>query len=272
VKDYPTARNLKFAHEDEILGTGGCHLPLAGWRGESNLVVYNPDVIADIDLRGFIAQHNRSPHLASMVVLEKVPEGKPGLQMRGGKIFAFDAKQAASGAGYDQGYGAAVYILGAGTRKYFPSGEKSFSIIPVLESALAAGESIGAFPHRGIWYDMGDSVAGYLQSQLTLLQSGDPEILEALGVFDILKTTGKHGEFPATAKPDYKLHGPVLRCGEVTIGADCEIGPHVVLCHGAEIGAGARLRNAVVLENAKIAAGADLDGVIATATGLHPTP
>ncbi|MEL6403385.1 MAG: NDP-sugar synthase [Chloroflexota bacterium] len=65
-----------------------------------------------------------------------------------------------------------------------------------------------------------------------------------------------------------KVHYPIRVDPSVSVGQEAELGPHVYIERGSSVGYGARIKNAVVLENASVPADSDIDGAIVTSGGI----
>jgi NDP-sugar pyrophosphorylase family protein len=254
--------SIKLSHEPEILGTGGAHNPLQAWRGDDDLLVYNPDVISDIDLKKFLREFNDSGHIAAMVVLDKIPQGKFCMAIRGNEVAAFQIPQdGVLEKGLKRAYGAAVYVL---SKRFFKYVEKSgsFSVIDSFEAATKAGESVGAFFHKGVWFDMGESVKGYWQSQLDILSRSSQGVFEKIRYLDLCAALKKPVVYQKFSLKTIKLEEPVLIFGQSLIESQCHLGPAAVVCEGANIGQRARLKNCLILGGAKILPGENLENLI----------
>ena len=60
---------LNSSFEAQILGTGGAIPPLRSWLNGSHLLIFNADILCDVNLQELIKHHFASEALATMVCL-----------------------------------------------------------------------------------------------------------------------------------------------------------------------------------------------------------
>lgn len=142
---------LVLSYEPEILGTGGAVIPLKPWLKEDHLLIYNADIVSDIDLRALIALHLKSGDEATMVLLPHNPTRKTPVWSKGNHIIQIGGES--SGASEHTFTG--VHILSPRFVRRLP--HKGFwHIIDTYQEALAEGVPIGRFIHHGLWNDLGN--------------------------------------------------------------------------------------------------------------------
>jgi len=152
---------IEFSHEkDELLDTGGGIANASRFFGEDPFLVYNVDVLSNIDLRDMYEDHLRSGAIATMAVKERVTtrsllmdEGAslkgwrdnrtgetilPGTSAEGLVPIAFSA----------------IHIMDPGVFELFPT-EKCFPLMPFYLE-LARTHPVHLYRHdRDSWADMG---------------------------------------------------------------------------------------------------------------------
>ncbi len=155
--------------EPEILGTGGAINPIRPWLGEDSLLIYNGDVIADIELKKLVDFHLLHKHAATMVLLDHHKKDTTPVYTDHGRIAQIGLHpSSAQATGRQVHTFSGIHILSSKLLKYLNS-IGSFSVIEAYQSALLAGESIGAFIHGGFWEDLG-TPKDYYQAHLKLFQ------------------------------------------------------------------------------------------------------
>lgn len=133
--------------------------------GEGPVVVWNGDVVADVDVRGLLSEHDRCAPEATLVVLRRPGrEGNVGLaedgrvvRLRGESVA--DEVRSADFAG--------VHVLGAALRDALP--ERGCLVGDAYIPALKRGAVLRTVEHHGPWHDIG-SVASYLDANLDWLR------------------------------------------------------------------------------------------------------
>lgn len=144
-------------HEPEILGTGGGVANAAPILGEGDVVVWNGDILADVDLGAMIAAHRRARAAATLAVAPRPPgEGTVGVGADGrvvrlrGQRFGDEARG---------GDFLGIYVLGEPLRARLraPGCLIGDGCLPALRDGLA----LSTFAIDGPWDDIG-SVERYL--------------------------------------------------------------------------------------------------------------
>lgn len=144
-------KEVKISHEPEILGTGGAVIPLKPWLKEDHLLIYNADIVSDIDLQALISSHLNSGDEATMVLLPNNASKKTPVWSRGNHIVQISGDASAASEHTFTG----VHILSPRFIKRLP--DKGFwHIIDTYQEALAEGVPIGRFIHHGLWNDLGN--------------------------------------------------------------------------------------------------------------------
>ena len=139
---------LELSREDPVLETGGGLKKAAGFFSDGQpFLVYNADVVTDLDLRALLAAHAASGALATLAVLDR--PSKRRLLFKDGRL-----------AGREPGEGEALAFSGvhACSPALFPlvSEEGVFSSVDVWLRLAKEGRHIGAFRHDGgVWLDIG---------------------------------------------------------------------------------------------------------------------
>jgi NDP-sugar pyrophosphorylase family protein len=143
---------ITYQHESEPLGTAGPLRPLlAGLDPGDAILVVNGDLLTDMDFSAFIdAYEQRRPAIQVGAIRreERVQLGVLRLddndQVRG-----YDEKPLHT---YHASMG--VYLVSAAAARWLPPAGR-FDMPDLILAALAAGESVAAWTHQGIWLDIG---------------------------------------------------------------------------------------------------------------------
>ena len=218
--------------EETIKGTGGGLGQIAKEFGSGPLLVVNSDVAFDFDL-GRVA----AAHLASGAAVSLVLHDRPGLNqviVEGERVVGFREDQPDRGAVKQRRLAyACVQVVSPIVFDYLPT-DGYFDLIEAYQRMIAHGLTIRAhlLPGGHFWTDIG-CLADYL---------------------------ALHGEVLAGGRSvwGYSPQGPVLLGQGAKLEAGAQVRGFACLGPGAEVEAGARLEEAVVLEGARVKAGAEV--------------
>ena len=153
--------DIEFSHEkDELLDTGGGIANASWFFGEDPFLVYNVDVLSNIDLRDMYEDHLRSGAIATMAVKERVTTRSllmdEGASLKGWRdnrtgetiLTGTSAKGLAPIAF------SAIHIMDPGVFELFPR-EKRFPLMPFYLE-LARTHPVHLYRHdHDSWADMG---------------------------------------------------------------------------------------------------------------------
>jgi len=235
---------IDYILETEPLDTAGAIL-LAETRltGET-LIVFNADILTDLDLRQLIEFHRQHDADATLT-LTQVPDIKPfGLvELSGDRIVRFHEKPNPTEAENFLRQG--INTVNAGTyvleprifRHYTPNLPLSFERV-VFPHTLEQGYKMQGFVWQGYWLDLG-TPAKYLQGQCDILQG-------KLGSawFDLTETAyelvaGAWVSKTATVSPLASLSPPCF------VGDYAMLGDQAVIPSGCIIGANSLINRAI---------------------------
>lgn len=144
----------------EILGSGGVFPPLKAWLKDDDVLVYNGDILSDIDFAALKTLHQKSRG-QNLVTLAVKPshnglDRAVWIQHQGGKLLVKSISKVAPPGEVTTAYTfAGAYITSSKLLSYLPAGGPS-DVIEAFQKALADGHSIEAMPHGGFWADVGN--------------------------------------------------------------------------------------------------------------------
>lgn len=231
--------SLQFFHEPVLLETGGGIKNIAAFIEDEPLLVYNGDILTNIDLPGLMEAHSRAKNLATLALFSTGPNCNVALQ--GDRVV--DMRHARGiHAGTHQFTG--IYVIEPEILNLIPEAEK-ISIVPAFLQLAERGE-LGAFIADGAsWHDLGTRDE-YLAAHAYLRQIQRAHLVDENGFQAI--------------HPAAKIH-PSASVDSAT----CFIGPHCVIDKNV------KLRNTIVWPGAHVTSGSQLDGCIVRkfASGNH---
>jgi mannose-1-phosphate guanylyltransferase len=166
----------QLSYEAEILGTGGCVNPLRSWLGSDELLIYNGDIVTDVDLPRLITQHRSHRPDATMVLLAPHRSGTTPVYWDGrNKLVAIGGE---APLGSQQATFSGIHILGPRLLQAIPA--RGFqNVIDAYQTVLKQGGRIEVAIHQGFWADLGQP-QDYLQAHSDLLHAQERERISSL--------------------------------------------------------------------------------------------
>lgn len=260
--------DLAVSHEPVIAGTGGAlrearrHL-----AGAEAIVLWNGDVLFDLDLGPVLAAHRSSGALATMV-LAPMPEGEgyAAVEVDEGGAVRRIAGLGPGGDGLSALHFTGVHVLAPALLDAVP-GEPFASDVnrhvypPLLGAGLVRGHLAA-----GYWNDLG-TIPRYLRANLDLLGGRVPaSLLRGANPFDGLEPFGKAGVWvapDARVDPGAALEAPAVLGPRSRVDAGATVGPAAVVGAGCRIAAGASVRESVLWDATSLSPGETVMGSIA---------
>jgi mannose-1-phosphate guanylyltransferase len=168
---------LALSHEPELLGTAGGLANAAALLGAGDVLVYNGDILCDLELGEVVRAHDAE---ATLVVRPaERGAGNVGLD-EGGRIVRLRA-ETTSGGEARGGEFIGIHVLGAGLRARLPP--KGCLVADVYLPALRRGAELRAFCTDAPFYDIG-SLSSYLAANLAWLGDRASFVAEGAHVDD----------------------------------------------------------------------------------------
>jgi mannose-1-phosphate guanylyltransferase/mannose-1-phosphate guanylyltransferase/phosphomannomutase len=263
IRDYFGDR-LEYRYEEELLGTAGGVRNCSDFlTADGAFLIISGDALTDIDLRAFEARHRAAGGIATLAVKRVADTREYGVVIHDadGRIGGFQEKPDPSEALSDLG-NCGMYIFEPEIFDHFPPEpfvDWAHDVFPALLE-----RDVPFFIHEidEYWNDVGsldelkagtfDALTGALHLEL----EGE-EIAEGVRAADGSSFAGV-----ANVEP------PVWIGSDVEIGPDVRLQGPLVIGDGSRIGAGAALKDSVVLPGTDIADNAILIGAIAGHTGI----
>jgi mannose-1-phosphate guanylyltransferase len=159
---------LRVIHEPEILGTAGGLANAAALLGDGDVVVWNGDILADVDVRALLQAHRSQGAAATLAVVPREDgAGTVGLDARGCVVRLRGER---SGDEVSSADFLGIHVIGPELRATFP--RKGCFVDDGYRPARRRGALVATFPVSGAWDDIG-TVASYLAANMRwLAQSG----------------------------------------------------------------------------------------------------
>ncbi len=156
---------LRVIHEASILGTGGGVANAAPLLGVGDVIVWNGDILVDVDVAALLRAHRAERASATLAVAPRARgEGTVGVAADGAVVRLRGERFGEEARGGDF---LGIYALGSVLRARLP--EVGCLIGDGCLPALRAGERIASFAVTTAWDDIG-SIASYLQANARWLE------------------------------------------------------------------------------------------------------
>jgi NDP-sugar pyrophosphorylase family protein len=248
-------KRIHYAVEETPLGTGGA-VKNAEAHLDDTTIVFNGDVLTDVDLPAVVRRH-REARASATLVLAPVPNPAAyGLVEfdEGGRILRFLEKPDPSQITTDT-INAGIYVLEKETLSLMPPAVNHSIERGFFPALLARGDYVAAYVHRGYWIDIG-TPEKYLQVHRDILEGRFPVTLRGDAV------SGGWIEGPAEIETGAALAGPFYVGPGCRVAAGARVGPGAVLVGGVRVGEGAQVRDSVLWEGSEVGPGARVEGAL----------
>jgi mannose-1-phosphate guanylyltransferase len=250
---------LAVSREPVIAGTGGAlREARAALAGADAIVLFNGDILFDVDLPAALAAHRATGALATMVLLP-MPAGASYAAVEvdaSGAVRRIAGKFGPGGAGLTAWHFSGVHVLSPELLARVPAEPFEADVNRHVYPPLMASGAIRGFVASGAWDDLG-TPARYLAANRALLSGAFPRARFA-GADPLAGAAalapGVHVAPGAVVHPGARLHGPVLLAPGAEVDAGADVGPEAVV-GAARIRRSARVERAVVWDGTEIAAG-----------------
>src|SRR4029079_11196237 len=252
-------RRILYAVEATPLGTGG-----AVKNAESHLddvtVVFNGDVLTDVDLPAVVRSHRESGAKATLVLTPVPNPSAYGLvdTDASARVKSFIEKPSDPSQITTDTINAGIYVLDTATLALMPSGQNHSIERAFFPALLRRGDLVRGWVHRGYWIDIG-TPEKYLQVHRDILGARFPVRLEGSPRAGGWVHPQAHIDERAELEGRFYV-GPGCR-----VEAGAHVGPDAVLTADVTAAAGAWVRDSVVWEHSTLAQSASVEGCLLAA-------
>jgi mannose-1-phosphate guanylyltransferase len=253
---------LAVSREPVIAGTGGALREARRWLdGAGTVVLWNGDILFDLDLAAALAAHRASGALATMVLLP-MPEGARYAAVEVDEGLAVRRIAGAfgpGGEGLSPWHFSGVHLLSPALLEAVPAAPFEVDINRHVYPPLMASGAVRGFLARGYWNDLG-TPGRYLEACLDALAG---RVGGAVRLDGVEVAPGVWLGAGARVHSSAWLAGPALVGPGAVVEAGASVGPGAVLEAGARVGELALVRDAVVWEATALAPGERVERVVA---------
>ena len=156
--------DLALSEEHDLLGTAGGIAHAGALLGGGDVLLWNADILAEVDLAALLGAHAEQKAEATLVV-QPLDRGQGSVGIDGGGNIV-RLRQERFGQETRGGQFLGVQVLGAALRARLPA--SGGLIEDLYVPALARGETLRAHLFHGPWHDIG-TVASYLEANAAWL-------------------------------------------------------------------------------------------------------
>jgi len=224
---------LTFRFEPQILETGGGIANIADWLpNEESFIIYNGDILSDMNLTPAIEAHENSSNLVTLVLRSEGEALQIALDASSGQVNDIRNILHTTSPTLYQFTG--VYLVRPAFLDLLNS-EKKESVISAFLKLIPRASLGGIVIDDGIWSDLGTR-STYLRASAGLSTNGFPKY-------------GKQAD-QQRIHPEAKIHPEAHVCPLSSIGPDCVVG------------AGARIDNSILWPDSQAAPNSSLRNTI----------
>ncbi len=227
--------DILISREQRPLGKGGGIKNAEDILNGEPFIVFNGDIIADLDLRRFKSFHEEKGGLATIALYQVTDPSRYGsVELdREGRITRFVEKPE-PGQAPSNLINAGIYVLEPEVLEYMPPGKK-FDTEEEVFPILAQESKLFGFEFHGYWSDIGVPEE-YLNANATMLD----------------KRSGGPDNVNANVDPTATVKKPCILGDNVNIGTDSVIGPDVSIMDNVHVGRGVTIENSVIFAGVSI--------------------
>ena len=236
---------IRYAIEESPLGTGGAVKNAEPFL-DPRTIVFNGDVLTDVDLGTVVAEHEASGAAATLVLAPVPNPAAYGLVETddSGRVRRFVEKPDPTQITTDT-INAGIYVLETRVLDLIPRGQKHSIERAFFPALLARGDLVRAHIHRGYWIDIG-TPQKYRQVHADILAERFPVAIEG-------RRTADGWIHPrAEVSPKATLVGPVYLGPGAVVEAEATVGPGAVLVSDVTVRAKARVERSVLWAGSRV--------------------
>lgn len=225
-------------HEEHPLGTAGAIKNAEPFARDGALLVFNGDILTDVDLDGLLAFHrDRDAECTMLLTPVEDPSGFGVVPTDGdGRVEGFIEKPPREEAVTDL-INAGIYVFEPSILDRIPAGEVWSAERQLFPQLVDEGAAFYATPLDGYWLDIG-TPASLLQANMDALN----------GSFETSAVTDPGGHANAVAEG-------ITLADDVSVSSSC-------LGRAVEVASGARVSRSVLLPDVAVGEGAQIEDSI----------
>ncbi len=248
---------ITYVCEDIPLGTGGaiknCQKYLDG-----TFLVFNSDILSNIDLRDLVAYHRKKGADATIAVTRVADPSSYGvIEFGSDGIASSFTEKPKPGEAKSNFINAGIYVFEPKVLDLIPSGKVVSVEKETFPALLKNGCKIAVYTGGNYWIDIG-TPEKYMQAHQDIF-NGRCCVPE-----NDFSSEKVYGLSNVEIHPTAKVTGPVWFGKNVRIGANVTVGPNVVIGNNFQTGRGCVIRNSVIWSGVSVGSGVDITHSVVT--------
>lgn len=220
---------IRYVVEETALDTAGAMKLAEPYYTGEPLVVFNADILTDLDLEALIKTHHTTQAQATLALTHvKDPTAFGLVELADDQsVKAFREKPTAEEAAQlnIDTVNAGTYVLNPEIFTQYPSNQPLSFERQVFPDLLAQQQRVTGFVWDGYWMDLG-TPAKYVQGQIDMLTGKMPYALEEIATEQAPQVWVSQS---ATVDPSTQLTGPCLICDRTHLGPQAVIPAETVV-------------------------------------------
>jgi mannose-1-phosphate guanylyltransferase len=258
---------LEYRYETELLGTAGGVRNVRDFFGDDLVVVISGDALTDLDMRALVARHRAAGGIATLTV-KRVPDTREYgvvIHDEDGRVQGFQEKPDPAEALSDLG-NCGIYCFSPEIFDYFPAADPVDWAQDVFPALLEHDVPFHVHEIESYWNDVGS---------LAELRQGTWDALDGRLDIDVPGEEVRDGLCVGAGSrlpPDLEVVTPPAWIGEgCQLGDGVRLMGPVVVGDRGSVGAGASLRETILLPGTVVPPGEIVIGAIAGRAGIVET-
>lgn len=252
--------NLTFKYEEELSGDAGGVRACKDFFGNETFVVMMGDLVTDADISRIVMEHKRKKAIATIAIkqVEDVEHFGVVVQNEEGYITGFQEKPKREEAKSNRA-SAGIYVLEPKVFDHMPeTGSYGFGrqLFPTLvEKGLPVlGCEIGSY-----WSDVG-TIKQYRETNFDVIRG--MLNIPVPGLKEMVDGQIRYLEAGASVNSGSVMHGPAMLGANSKVLSGCSLHGSIVIGNNVTVEDGAYLENVVICDGARVARGARLKDTI----------
>jgi len=246
---------IHYAVEATPLGTGGA-VKNAEPLLDDTTIVFNGDVLTDVDLAAVLRRHHDTRASATLVLTPVENPSAYGLVETDaqGRVQRFVEKPKPEQVTTDT-INAGIYVLATSTLALMPAAEPYSIERGFFPSLLGHGDLVGAWVHRGYWIDIG-TPEKYRQVHRDILHGRYAVTLAGCA------RDGGWVDAGARLDPGARLEPPFFVGPGCRVAAGARLGPDATLVADVELAEEASVADSVLWAGCRVGRGSRIEGAL----------
>ena len=243
IQNHPLFSQTHISYEEKLLGTGGALNGLHPWIEGDDLLIYNSDIVSNIDIVGVIHFHQQVQAAITLVLLPTLHPQKNPIHLSNSCVVGIGRDfQATNHMNVTKHTFTGVHLLSNEFMKMVPK-EGYWHIIDIYQEAIKQGKKIAGYIHHGFWHDMG-TPSEYFKAVESYLKNYTTKLDNQLGVNELSSILQRPFSMD--------LSNFSILPKDIKIPLTSHIGPYTIVMGHTEIPPHVTISHSLLLDGAKL--------------------